>query len=422
MVLDSIIRYAYDNVPFYIDIRKKNVELDTYLKLNNENELDLNKFPIISKKDIQDGISMESIEYAFLKQDDIIKAFTSGSTGNFLEISWDKYDFNKSLLPLWIYRLKYYHIRMNDKFCYFYTFGNSEETRTNANWYEYSSKGLGFSKDNLTDERFKEIYNMMCEFEPVWMNLQPSIGVLLVDYIKRNNLPSIDSIKYIEFTGEMLMDSLRNEIQEVFHCQVANQYGCNEGNSIAFECPSGNMHCMEESVYVEIVDDDGKIVPEGVEGNVVITTLKNHAMPFIRYQLGDLGIVRSNVSCKCGNHSKVFELLSGRVNEYISLRNQEKLNAYIFVRAIQTTNIYLDNIIKQFQIIQEDYNQFTVRFVTDNSLANSSIQQKKVEDLFLKSINEEKIENATYKFEYNTEYFNEMKSDKHKYFINKLMK
>lgn len=94
------------------------------------------------------------------------------------------------------------------------------------------------------------------------------------------------SLKYIEMTGEELTDGLRFRIQECFHCPVADQYGANEVNSIAYECPEGNLHCMEDNVYVEILDDEGNPVPEGEAGNIYVTTCHNHAMPFIRYGIG----------------------------------------------------------------------------------------------------------------------------------------
>ena len=38
---------------------------------------------------------------------------------------------------------------------------------------------------------------------------------------------------------------------------MTNQYGCYEANSIAYECPCGNLHWMEENIYVEVLDDEG---------------------------------------------------------------------------------------------------------------------------------------------------------------------
>ena len=102
---------------------------------------------------------------------------------------------------------------------------------------------------------------------------------------------------------------------------------------------------MEDNIYVEIVDNEGKEVQDGKDGSIIITTLNNHAMPFIRYKIGDRGVIDHNHDvCKCGNKSPVLKLSSGRVNDYIVLDDGSRINAYVFVRAIETVNMELDNI------------------------------------------------------------------------------
>lgn len=161
----------------------------------------------------------------------------------------------------------------------------------------------------------------------------------------RNNIDKIQNLSYIELTGEMLLESTRQKLKEVFKCEIANQYGCHEANSIAFECPHNKLHCMEDNIYVEIVDNEGKEVQDGKDGSIIITTLNNHAMPFIQYKIGDRGVIDHNHDvCKCGNKSPVLKLSSGRVNDYIVLSDGSRINAYVFVRAIETVNMELDNI------------------------------------------------------------------------------
>ena len=49
-----------------------------------------------------------------------------------------------------------------------------------------------------------------------------------------------------------MFSKTRNLIQEVFNCTIANQYGCNEVNSIAYECECGNLHLMQDCTYTEL--------------------------------------------------------------------------------------------------------------------------------------------------------------------------
>ena len=231
---------------FYISIKKNDENIEKTLENieNSENDLELKrnieKLSIINKEDVINNSSLYSVEYAFNQENKVIKVNTSGSTGKFMTVNWDKNNMKKSMLSLWTYRYKYYGIKTTDKLCYFYTVGNVKESIENLKEFEQNGKLLGFSKSNLNNERLLKIYNKICDFKPIWMNLQPSIAVLLAEYIIKNKLAKISSLKYIELIGEMLFDNIRKKIKEAFGCVIANQYGCYEANSIAFECPFEN--------------------------------------------------------------------------------------------------------------------------------------------------------------------------------------
>ena len=97
---------------------------------------------------------------------------------------------------------------------------------------------------------------------------------------------------------------------------------------------------------------------DGEEGEVCVTSLVNKAMPFIRYNIGDRAIINSNHECGCGSSNKILKLTRGRVNDYISTSTGERINSYIFVRAIEIVNYMYPQTIKQFQIVQNDYFRF----------------------------------------------------------------
>lgn len=118
--------------------------------------------------------------------------------------------------------------------------------------------------------------------------LQPGMAMLLCKCMDIYDLPKIESVQYIEFSGEILTEEIRQAVGEHFGCQMANQYGVNEFNSIAYECPYGNMHLMSGNVYVEVLNEDRKCVV-GKEGEVYVRSLTNSAMPLIRYRIGDRG-------------------------------------------------------------------------------------------------------------------------------------
>ena len=401
---DIIAKYAYEKSVFYRDYIYKNYD---------EDEFDFEELPVICKDDIVDScIPLQPVEY-LLQDDDtderVIKMSTSGTTGKVLKIYWNKDDFLKSMTPLWYLRKKYYGINTNDRMCFFYTIRKIglEEMQ------EFEDKNtLGFSKTSLDEERLKIIYQRMLEYEPIWLLLQPSTAQMLLNTAKKYNFPPIHSLRYIELSGEMLTDSLKNALTGYFGCKVANQYGSYEFNSIAYECPYGNMHVMVSNVFVEVMDEANNLLEEK-EGEFVITSLTNRRNPFIRYRIGDRGSMTNIQGCPCGNHNPVIRLTVGRSHNYVRCEDGTKVNAYIFARAVENVNYLLDDVVKQFQVIQRGINDFLVRmYIDDRSM------MLEIKEVFEENILDASLKNARFEYCFEREYIKDEYGDKLMYFKN----
>lgn len=382
--LCEIVKYAYQKSSLYRSILERNKEMD----LNNWDTI-----PIITKNMIQESYeSIYSVEYMIpTRYEMVLHMFTSGSTGKVLEVLWEQNDFKKSLLPLWIYRKKYYGIKPDDKMCYFYSirqFGGEEIE------YEEKATSLGFSKCALDEKKIIEVYEKIYEYDPIWLLLQPSMAIQMISIAKKYSLPKLRSVQYIELSGEMLFESTRKEITGFFGCTICNQYGSHEVNSIAYECSCGNLHCLSSNVKVEIINQ-GKVVENGEEGEIVVTSLHNHATPFIRYNTEDRGAVYHNVQCKCGNPNPVLKLSSGRSNDMIINKDGTRISAYVFARAVESINAIAGNIINQFQIIQNDFNRFTVKMAIKDK---EDIEE--ILNMFPRFILHPSLANAHYEFEF----------------------
>lgn len=107
-------------------------------------------------------------------------------------------------------------------------------------------------------------------------------------------------------TGEMLHKNLRNRIKECFEVPIANQYGMNEMNSIAYECPNGNLHAWNK-MYMWKYWIKWKTTTGWNDGEIYVTTKNNKVMPLIRYRTGDRGKLLPN-TCTCGMKGKILEL------------------------------------------------------------------------------------------------------------------
>lgn len=359
VLLQRMIQHAYNTVPYYKHM------LDEYgidpfsIKCPD----DLDKLPILTKEQIQnkpeDYLSTKYLYYPEKK--DVIIRRTSGSTGKFLKIYWTKQDDIRSKFHMWLIRSKVYGIDPSDKFCSFHTttYISNRFSKAPEIMLQNDGKNLSFSKIDLDMDKIKSFYSKMVDFRPKWLFVQPSIAYLLAEYIDYDNVPIPETIKYIELTGEALFDNVRNRIKDTFKTSVVNQYGCNELNGLAIECPEGSLHCLTNNAIIEVLKD-GKKVKEGEEGEIYITGLTNSAMPFIRYAIGDRGIIYHKHECKCGNRSPILKLLAGRESEFIRVNNGKLLNCYILLYPIEKINALMGGPINQFQVIQESPDEFKV--------------------------------------------------------------
>ena len=107
-------------------------------------------------------------------------------------------------------------------------------------------------------------------------------------------------------------------VEAAFGCPVRQRYACWEAGVIAYECPeAGSLHVNSESVIVEIVRPGGGPAQPGEIGDVLVTPLRNHTMPLLRYRLGDLAEAPVSSRCACGRSLPVLGRLIGRANELL---------------------------------------------------------------------------------------------------------
>lgn len=334
--------HAYSTVPLYMRLRDEMAMP----------ECDFNDLPFVGKDIYMQSqvpyLSTYYVKKYLMGKLDVGK--TSGSTGKISTYYWDLDEEKKSLMELWYLRKKYYNVLPTDRLIIFFPIvveGDLEKRLPNI---------LGLSKEYLYNDRLEEAYNKIMEFQPKWMILQPSVFMMLAQLVKKGDLPIIQSIEYIEFTGEYLEDSVRKLAEELFACKTANQYGMREVNSMAYECPEGNMHVMGSNVYMEVVNEE-----DGV-GDICVTTLQNKAMPYIRYITGDKGKIL-HTKCTCGNASPILQVCRGRDNDLVSMPDGTKLHPYSLLQVINDANFQLNNCIIQYQLVQKRVDTFVFRLV-----------------------------------------------------------
>lgn len=125
--------------------------------------------------------------------------------------------------------------------------------------------------------------------------------------------------------AEPWTETMRHEIEEKLGIKAYNIYGLSEvmGPGVACECESGTaglMHIQEDHFYPEIIDPvTGEQLPDGEEGELVITTLTKEGLPLLRYRTRDITSI-NNTPCACGRTFRQISRLKGRSDDMLIIR------------------------------------------------------------------------------------------------------
>jgi phenylacetate-CoA ligase len=173
-------------------------------------------------------------------------------------------------------------------------------------------------------------------------------------------LPALREVRTI---GEVMTDEVRHECYEAWGVPLTDLYSTQEVGYIALECPEQrNYHVQSENVLVEVLDDRGRPCEPGEVGRVVLTTLHNFAMPLVRYEVGDYGVL--GPPCPCGRGLPVLERILGRQRNMFVLPNGDQ--RWPTLAADQRFDDAFGDLppIRQFQVIQRSVQVVEVRLVT----------------------------------------------------------
>jgi phenylacetate-CoA ligase len=96
---------------------------------------------------------------------------------------------------------------------------------------------------------------------------------------------------------------------------------------LAAECEARKgMHINADLGILEVVDPEtGKLLPEGEEGELVVTMFEREAMPLIRYRIGDVGSILPYEPCSCGRTMPKMSYVKGRVSQIIKISGRNIL-------------------------------------------------------------------------------------------------
>ena len=122
---------------------------------------------------------------------------------------------------------------------------------------------------DLSEEVLASWWPQIRKFRPTYIYGYTSALDKLAEYIEAHDKVDFP-VKVVFIAAEQLYDFQRQRLSRVFNAPVANEYGCVETGSIAYECPAGSWHLLLEHNYVEFINDDGTPTRPGEMGQVIV--------------------------------------------------------------------------------------------------------------------------------------------------------
>jgi phenylacetate-CoA ligase len=214
----------------------------------------------------------------------------------------------------------------------------------------------------MSPARMDEYAQAIQAFQPYCIyGYASSLALLAAHIIDRKMKLRLPKLKVVCTTGEPLFDYQRQLISVAFGSPVANEFGSRDIGFTAHESPQGQMLLMNESIILEVLDEQGRPVPSGETGEAVMTALESFAQPFIRYRTGDMVRV-ANESCRAGRGLNVIAEVLGRNTDFIVRADGTIMHALAVIYVLRAIVG-----VAEFKIIQHSIHQLEVLVVPNDS-------------------------------------------------------
>lgn len=210
----------------------------------------------------------------------------------------------------------------------------------------------------MSTDKLDGFIRQIRQIKPKMLFGYPSALAHIASHAEKQAIAMSDlGIKVAFVTSERLYDHQREKIETVFGCPVANGYGGRDAGFIAHQCPQGGMHITAEDIIVEIIDPQGRVLPIGELGEIVVTHLATRDFPFIRYRTGDMGIL-SDKPCSCGRGLPLLEEVQGRTTDFVVAQDGTILHGLALIYVLRD----LDGV-DAFKITQNSLDETRVQIV-----------------------------------------------------------
>jgi phenylacetate-CoA ligase len=357
----ELLSHARKTVPFYAE------RLATHSSIE-VGSLGWREIPLLAREDVQQHAARLRSNALPAPHGPVFETRTSGSTGQpvvvartaLLQLLWDAITLREHL---WFERdasLSQAIIRVNGPHapaphgCTFRSWGLPFDLL----WESGPSFALEMSADAHVQARW------LADMKPAYLLTYPTNLERVLDYLE----PGALSPREIRCIGEAVPAGLRERCAITLRAPLTSNYSSQELGYLALSCPDcGQLHVQSESVYVEILDEDGEPCRPGEFGRVVVTDLHNFAMPLIRYLIGDYAEVGE--PCPAGRGLPSLRRVLGRRRNMVILPDGRRHWPVTgFGRFASVARI------DQYQLIQHSRDEIEVRLVSPATLGRDEFR------------------------------------------------
>jgi phenylacetate-CoA ligase len=337
--LQAIVRRAYEHVPLLRQRMDSNGFTPRQLKALD----DIRSLPFTVKNDLRD-----TYPYGLFASplSDIVRLHaSSGTTGKPIVVAYTRED-----IDVWtqvmVRSFAAGGVRSGDIIQNAYGYG----LFTGGLGAHYGAENLGATVIPISGGNTDRQLMVMQDFNVTVICCTPSYFLHLMDRAKELGVDiRKTALRKGVFGAEPWTEAMRQRIQEESGIKAYDIYGLSEivGPGVAMECPQQcGPHIFEDHFYPEVIDPKtGEVLPDGVEGELVLTTLSKQAMPMIRYRTRDITAITSE-PCDCGRTLRRIKRIGRRSDDMLIIRGVN-----VFPSQIEAALLSVEGVQPHYQIV-----------------------------------------------------------------------
>ena len=341
--LVKLVKYVYDNVPFY-----RNRMDSVGVKPSDIKGIeDITKLPYTTKDDLRDTYPFGLFA---APHTDIVRIHaSSGTTGKATVVGYTKND-----IDIWsecVARcLTMAKVDKDSIIQVAYGYG----LFTGGLGAHYGAEKVGAMVVPMSTGNSKKLTTMMVDFGATNIACTPSYLLHLSEVLRDEGLLDKVKLKSAICGAEPWTEKMRTEIESRLGITAHDIYGLSEimGPGVACDCEyHSGLHICEDHFYPEIIDSKTLTpVLDGEVGELVFTTLTKEGIPLLRYRTKDLTSIDHSV-CDCGRTSARISRFKGRVDDMLIIRGVN-----VFPSQIEAALVEVEEVTPHYMMIVDRVN------------------------------------------------------------------